>query len=281
MALRSDSAPEASSVPPVSPASPSHAQTGGRGRGFAWALVSLGTVVVLVITWWLLTTGLGLVKPLYFPAPEEVVKRAGVLGSTLFTDALATFVRVLVSWSVGSALGVVVGLLMVRSRAVFHVIVPIVEGLRPVPPVALVPFVILWFGIGDSGKLALGGLACFMVMVINTIVSSRNVPPVYKQAARSLGASEGAVYRTVILRAIVPEIVSGLRIGAALAFAVIVAAEMIGAQSGLGRLIMLASRTLDTPVVLLGTIIIGIEAFVLDRAIQAWSSRLTRWAARD
>lgn len=251
------------------------------GRGVVWPLVSIGTIVVLVVIWWLLTTGLGVIKPLYFPAPGEVVERAGVLGSTLAEDAIATFLRVIVSWSIGSALGIVAGLVMVRSMAAFHVFSPVIEGLRPVPPVALIPFVILWFGIGDSGKLALGALACFMVMVVNTIVSSRNVPPVYKQAARSLGASEGAVYRTVILRAIVPELVSGLRIGAALAFAVIVAAEMIGAQSGLGRLIMLASRTLDTPVVLLGTIIIGLEAFVLDRVIQAWSSRLTRWAARD
>jgi taurine transport system permease protein len=246
-----------------------------------WPLVSIGTVAVLIFIWWLLTTGLGVIKPLYFPAPEEVVQRAGILGSTLVEDAIATFMRVVVSWSIGSVLGIVVGLAMVRSLAAFHVFAPIIEGLRPVPPVALIPFVILWFGIGDSGKLALGGLACFMVMVVNTIVSSRNVPPVYKQAARSLGASEGAVYRTVILRAIVPELVSGLRIGAALAFAVIVAAEMIGAQSGLGRLIMLASRTLDTPVVLLGTIVIGLEAFILDRVIQAWSSRATRWAARE
>ena len=251
------------------------------GRGMAWPLVSVGTLVVLVVVWWLLTSGLGIVKPLYFPAPGEVVERAGVLGPTLAEDAIATFLRVVVSWSVGSALGIVVGLVMVRSMMAYHVLTPAIEGLRPVPPVALIPFVILWFGIGDTGKLALGGLACFMVMVVNTIVSSRNVPPVYKQAARSLGASEGAVYRTVILRAIVPELVSGLRIGAALAFAVIVAAEMIGAQSGLGRLIMLASRTLDTPVVLLGTIIIGLEAFALDRVIQAWSSRITRWAARD
>lgn len=278
MSLGSGSASKASTV---ASGSPSRRPAGRRGRGFAWAMVSLGTVLALVLVWWLLTSGLGIVKPLFFPAPEEVVERARVLDTTLLTDAVATFIRVLISWSIGSTLGVFVGLLMVRSKAVFHVASPIIEGLRPVPPVALVPFVILWFGIGDGGKLALGGLACFMVMVINTIVSSRNVPPVYKQAARSLGASESAVYRTVILRAIVPEIVSGLRIGAALAFAVIVAAEMIGAQSGLGRLIMLASRTLDTPVVLLGTIIIGLEAFALDRVIQAWSSRLTGWAARD
>jgi ABC-type nitrate/sulfonate/bicarbonate transport system permease component len=251
------------------------------GRGLVWPLVSVVTVLFLLVIWWLLTTASGVVKPLFFPAPGEVVERAGVLGPTLVGDAVATFLRVLVSWSIGSALGIILGLAMVRSRAAYHVLTPLIEGLRPIPPVALVPFIILWFGIGDNGKLALGGLACFMVMVVNTVVSSRNVSPVYKQAARSLGATERAVYRTVILKAIVPELVSGLRIGAALAFAVIVAAEMIGAQSGLGRLIMLASRTLDTPVVLLGTIVIGLEAFILDRVIQAWSARVTRWAPRE
>ena len=170
---------------------------------------------------------------------------------------------------------------MVRSTTAYYLLVPLVEGLRPIPPVALIPFIILWFGIGDSGKIVLGGVSCLMVMLVNTIVSSRNVRPVYMRAARSLGASENMVYRTVILRAIVPELVSGLRIGAALAFAVVVAAEMIGAEAGLGRLIMLASRTLDTPVILLGTIVIGLEAFALDRLIRGWSARLTSWADRD
>ena len=245
-----------------------------------WPVISLVSLAVIVGVWWLLTSGTSIVRPLYFPSPGEVVERAEVLGSTLLEDALATFRRVLLSWSIGSALGVLTGLLMVRSKVLYHVLLPAIEGLRPVPPIALIPFVILWLGIGDSGKLALGGLACFMVMVVNTIVSSRNVPPVYKQAARSLGASEGQIYRTVILPSIVPEIVSGLRIGASLAFAVIVAAEMIGAETGLGRLIMLASRTLDTPVVLLGTIIIGVEAFALDRIIHFLSQRATAWAER-
>jgi ABC-type nitrate/sulfonate/bicarbonate transport system permease component len=144
--------------------------------------------------------------------------------------------------------------------------------------VALIPFVILWFGIGDSGKLFLGGLACFMVMVVNTTVAAGNIPPVYLQAARSLGASNSRVYRSVVLPGIVPEILSGLRIGSALAFAVVVAAEFLGADAGIGRLIMQASRTLNTAVVLLGTVVIAILAVLLDTAISRISGYLTRWA---
>lgn len=246
-----------------------------------WTILSLWSLAILFVAWWLLTSVLKIVPPLYFPSPGEVIERARVLATTLLSDSLATLLRVLVSWSIGSILGVAVGLVMARSKVAYHLLSPPIEGLRPVPPVALIPFIILWFGIGDLGKIVLGALSCFMVMVVNTVVSSRNVSPVYRQAARSLGASEGTVYRTVILRTIVPELVSGLRIGAALAFAVVVAAEMIGAESGLGRLIMLASRTLDTPVVLLGTFVIGIEAFALDRLTRWWSQRITAWADRD
>jgi ABC-type nitrate/sulfonate/bicarbonate transport system permease component len=240
--------------------------------------IGAGTVVAVLILWWLLTDATGAVAPLYFPSPTEVVGSLRQIWTRLWSDAAATLVRVLLSWGIGSALGIVVGLAMVRSRTLFYALTPLIEALRPVPPVALIPFVILWFGIGDSGKLFLGSLACFMVMVINTIVSANNVNPVYGRAARSLGADEGQVYRTVILPAIAPELVSGLRIGSALAFAVVVAAEFLGADAGIGRLIMQASRTLNTSVVLIGTILIAIEAVVVDRLIKIVSARLTRWS---
>jgi ABC-type nitrate/sulfonate/bicarbonate transport system permease component len=246
-----------------------------------WPLASLGTLLVVGCIWWLLTSGLSIVKPLYFPAPVEVISSLIRLGPSLLADGMATLMRVVVSWMLGSALGVLAGLVMVRSRIAYFILTPIVEALRPVPPVALIPFVILWFGIGDSGKIFLAALGCFMVMAINTIVAADNVAPVYLRAARSLGATQNQVYRTVILPAIVPQLVGGLRIGAALAFAIVVAAEFLGAKNGIGTLIMLASRTLNTPVVLLGTIVIGLEAFLLERVIRWFSLRLTSWAERS
>lgn len=246
-----------------------------------WPLVSTATLAVVVMVWWILTDLTGTIPPLYFPTISQVVASASTLGGTIVADGLATLVRVLVSWVLGSILGIVVGLAMARSKWVYFIVSPLVEALRPVPPVALIPFVILWFGIGDSGKIFLGAIGCFMVMVVNTFVSAGNVPPVYLRAARSLGASERRVYRSVILPAIVPELISGLRIGAALAFAIVVAAELLGAPSGIGRLIMQASRTLNTPVVLLGTIVIGLEAFAVERAIRAVSARVTSWTDTD
>ncbi|MFI2711236.1 ABC transporter permease [Micromonospora sp. NPDC018662] len=237
-----------------------------------------GVIVALLLLWWALTDLTGTVKPLYFPAPSEVLAAVQQIWRSMLPDAAATLLRVLFSWLLGSTIGVLVGLLMVRSRVLLFTLTPLIEALRPVPPVALIPFVILWFGIGDSGKLFLGSLACFMVMVVNTIVSANNVSPVYGRAARSLGAREGQVYRTVILPAIVPELVSGLRIGSALAFAVVVAAEFLGAEQGIGRLIMQASRTLNTPVVLIGTIVIAVEAVLVDRLIKIVSARITRWS---
>lgn len=245
-----------------------------------WPLVSIGTLAAVTVIWWLLTSGLRIIRPLYFPSPEEVVTSLVTLQAALIGDASATLIRVIFSWLLGSTLGIVVGLAMVRSRLVYFVLTPLVEGLRPVPPIALIPFVILWFGVGDLGKIFLAALGCFMVMAINAIVAAGNVPPVYVRAARSLGATQNDVYRTVILPAIVPQLVSGLRIGAALAFAIVVAAEFMGAREGIGALIMLASRTLNTPVVLLGTIVIGLEAFLIDRTIRWFSSRVTSWAER-
>ncbi len=243
-----------------------------------WPLVSVLTLLVVGFIWWYLTTGTGLVRSLYFPSPEEVLSRIAVLKLNILYSAFATMTRVVVSWLIGSMLGVLVGLIMVRSPLFYYISVPLIESLRPVPPVALIPFIILWFGIGESGKIFLSSLGCFMVMVINTLVASRNVPIVYLRAARSLGASENQVYSTVVLPSIVPYLVSGLRVGIALSFALTVAAEFMGAESGIGALIMLASRTLNTDVVLLGTIIIGIEAFVLERVVRYLTDVITSWS---
>ncbi|MDT0265756.1 ABC transporter permease [Streptomyces sp. DSM 44915] len=249
-----------------------------RPRDFG-RLISLGVVVALLALWWVLTTGTETIGQLYFPSPESLWEAVTTLRTQLLDDALATLWRVVFSWVGGSALGVAVGLLMARARWLFHVLNPVIEAVRPVPPVALIPFVILWFGIGDNGKIFLGALACFMVMVVNTTVACGNVSPVYVQAARSLGASRNQVYRTVVLPAIVPEILSGFRIGSALAFAVVVAAEFQGADEGIGRLIMSASRTLNTSVVLLGTVVIAVLAVALDLLISRISRYVTRWSA--
>lgn len=250
------------------------------GRLSSPNLLSICTIIVVAVAWYALTDVSHVIDPLYFPSVHDTWNSVSQLGWTLADDARATAWRVLLSWALGCSLGTAVGLIMVRSRIISSVSNPLIEGLRPIPAIALIPFVILWFGLGDSGRIFLGALSCFMILVITTYVAARNVNPIYVRAAKSLGASNNRVYYSIILPAIVPQLVAGVRVAAALSWAVIVAAEYLGAQDGIGYLILQASHTLDTATVLVGTITIGIEAFVFERIIQATSERLTSWVER-
>jgi taurine transport system permease protein len=237
---------------------------------FSWL-----TVLICIILWFLLTP-----KPvpeLLFPSPASVFRAARTLGKGLAVDAAVTLGRVIAGWLAGVIPGILAGLWMTRSRAFFAVANPLIEALRPVPPVALIPFFILWFGLGSAGQILLIAIGCFMVMAVNTFGAVHTIPPIYVRAAASLGASTAAIYRTVIWPAILPSLVSGFRIASALAFALGVAAEFMGAQSGIGFLIMVNRRQLNTNTILLGIIVIGLESFAVDWTIRIFSRYACRW----
>ena len=238
--------------------------------------LSISTAVVIPVLWFLLTPSP--ITELVFPSPRSVWQAILVLRLNLIEHAITTLARVLIGWLLGVVAGILVGLLMTRSKTFYSVANPVIEVIRPVPPVALIPFFIIWFGLGASGQILLVGLSCFMVLEVNTYVSVHNVAPIYVRAATSLGAPKRQIYRTIILPAILPSLVSGFRVAAALAFAVAVAAEFMGAQSGIGFLIMVARRTLNTNTILLGTIILGVESFLVDWSIRCISRYLCRWS---
>lgn len=245
-------------------------------RNWVFYLISLMTIVGLIILWFLLTPRV--IPELIFPSPDSVWQAVRTLNLVLLEHSLVTLGRVLSGWLIGVVTGISIGLLMTWSRVLFHISNPIIEAIRPIPPIALIPFFIIWFGIGISGQIILIALGCFMVMAVNTYVSVHNIPPIFIRAASSLGASKRRIYRTIIIPAIIPSLVSGFRISAALAFGTGMAAEFMGAQSGIGFLIMVARRTLNTNTILLGVIIIGLESFFIDWIIRSISSQMCRWS---
>lgn len=259
--------------------SPVHNNMGEKNRKLqgwlSYLLISLGTVLLLVALWFALTPHV--LPELVFPSPASVWSALKASQSTIGMSALYTLSRVLVGWGVGVTLGVLVGLLMTSSNVFFYVSNPLIEMVRPIPPIALIPFFITWFGIDNSGQLVLIALGGFMVMAVNTFVAIKNLPSIYIRAAAALGAPKRQIYRTVIIPAILPSLTSGLRIAAALAFGTAIAAEFMGAQSGLGFMIMVARRTLNTPSILLATIIIGLESLAFDLIIRAVMAYFTRW----
>ena len=238
------------------------------------------SMVVFVGIWWALTSGFEVIRPLFFPSPEAVVDAAVRLSPVLPEHIGATLMRVLAGLILGAAGGVLVGLAMSGNRYVRGLLDPQIESMRPVPPIAAIPFFILWFGLAEHGKIILIALAVFMVMVVTTTEAVRNVPPIFVRAAKTLGASGRGTYRTIIVPAIVPSLVAGLRIAAAAAFAVDIAAEFMGAQEGLGYVVMNARRTLQTDVILFSITVIGLLSAALDQGIRLAARRATRWADR-
>jgi len=155
---------------------------------------------------------------------------------------------------------------------------PLVEMLRPIPPLAWIPLSILWFGIGDTQNEFIIFLGVFFPILLNTIAGVKSVEPNLVRAARCLGGGEGAVLRRVVLRAALPQIITGIRVGLGFGWMALVAAELVGANSGLGFLINDARTLLRTDVVIVGMITIGVVGLAIDLVIREITRRAVPWS---
>lgn len=238
-------------------------------------------VCLTFLFWYSLSVdGLGVISAIKFPPPSQVFAAIDVLGLKIVTDILATQARVLFGLIVGTILGSFAGALIVFSRRIGEFLHPLIESARPVPIIAMIPFFLMWFGIEEPGKLILVTLGVFMLIVVNVVESIRNVPRIYINAARTLGASKSQIQRKIILPSIIPNMIGPLRVAVALTFTLVVAAEFMGAQSGIGYRILEARRLFNPQVIFLGIIQLGILAAFMDALLQKIMSRLTRWTGR-
>ena len=185
-------------------------------------------------------------------------------GKTLWEHALVSGARILAGWAAGVVLGVVVGGVMASLRPVRHVLDPLIEITRPLPPLAFIPLFIVWFGIGETSKFLLIVLGVVPIMIIATVAALDAVPGELVQASRSLGASPLWALLTVRLRAALPPIITGMRLAMGGAWTSIVAVEFIAATSGLGYVIQTAGVNLQTSLVLSGILAISVLGIAFD-----------------
>jgi ABC-type nitrate/sulfonate/bicarbonate transport system permease component len=218
-------------------------------------------------------------NPLLLPTPTQVVQSGIDLTKTgeLQADILASLSRVVQGFLLASVLGVVMGTVVARSRLLEQLFEPMIELLRPIPPLAFLPMMVLWFGIGEGSKIAFIAYAAFFPVFTTTFEAMKFVDPLLLRAAASLGATRGEMFRYVILPAAMPGIITGLRLAFALSFFVIVAAEFIAADSGLGYLINDARTFFLVSQMLLGAAVIGIIGFIFNTLLRRLEARLLRW----
>ena len=238
-------------------------------------VVSLGFVLVI---WWI-ASALQVVNPALFPSPLATWNAARdlVASGIFFTDLGTSLTRAAIGFAIGSVLGVVVGLLTARVRAVQFVLGPFLTVLRPIPAIALVPIAIVWFGIGEGSKYFVIAYTVFLAVWLNTHHGMERVPRTFVLASRALGASRVREFMQVIIPAAAPHIVAGLRIGSALAFLSLVAAELSGASSGIGYRMQEARQYIRTDIMFVGLIELGVLGALLDALFVGLSRRVVHW----
>lgn len=283
------SAPESTALQPAagSPAPPARRIKGHRrpGEGGTTA-ISLATVCIALVLWWT-AARFAWLPPLVLPAPEAVwaafvaaVRGDGQGGVTLLTHFLWSLARVFGAFFLAVLTAVPVGILMGVSRTWRGVADPLIEFYRPLPPLAYLPLVIIWFGIEETSKVVLIYLACFAPLAVAARAGVRSVGSEQINAALSLGATPFQLVRHVILPAALPDILTGMRIAIGFGWTTLVAAEMVAATAGLGQLVLNASNFLRTDVVVMGILVIGIVALLFDLMMRRVETWLVPWKGR-
>ena len=243
----------------------------------------LGIVSILsfLIIWFIFTKdGLGIIAPIKLPSPLMVIKAVVKLKEVILLDILATSARVLSGLLTGLIIGVGFGLLMSFYKKLNYFFSPLIESMRPVPVIAMIPFFLMWFGITEPGKFILIVLGVFNIMIINTLEAVKNVPLIYINAAQTLGADKKQIFKRIIIPAIIPELIGPIRVATALSFTLTVAAEFMGTNFGLGYRILDARRLFNTDVIFLGIVLFGIIASLFDMGNQKIFRYFTRWSER-
>jgi taurine transport system permease protein len=266
----------ATMAPPERRARTSRYRVLGEGSTLA---INLFTIAALLGLWWV-ATHMGWVSRLFLPKPEQIWSAFVQAASGEMDDAslaghfLASMKRVFGAFAIAVALGIPIGILMGTSRIARGIFDPPIEFYRPLPPLAYLPLMIVWFGIGETSKIILLFLAIFAPVTLAARAGVRSISQEQIQAALSMGASRAQVISHIILPGALPEILVGLRIGMGVGWTTLVAAEMVAADAGLGKMVFNASNFLRTDVVILGILLIGFVAFAFELGLR-W---FERWA---
>ena len=249
-------------------------------------VLTFGTVFFIFILWFI-TTKLGLFDEKLVPAPKSVwdafidIVQHGYKNYTLFQHLLVSMNRLISAFLSAVIIAIPLGLLSgysSKTRAIFE---PIIEFYRPLPPLAYYTLLVLWMGIGNESKIVLLFLACFAPIYISCVAAVIKIKEDYINSAYAAGANKLQVFIFVIFPACLPDIFTGTRTALGVAYTTLVSAEMVAANSGIGWMVLDASRYLRSDVIFLGIIIMGITGILLDRIIQLLENKIVPWKGKE
>ncbi|RZN10628.1 ABC transporter permease [Bradyrhizobium genosp. SA-3] len=252
-----------------------------RGAGFVPASSRFGgwIALALVIAIWQAAGTVGLVNPLFLPAPSAIARAIYELAMSgaLWQHVSASLLRIGVGWLLGTAAGVAVGFAIGLSRLARSVGITFISALFPIPKIALLPLLILWLGIGEEPKIATIALGVFFSTAISVYSGVDAVPRNLIRMAQSFNVPFATIVRKVIWPGALPAILAGFRITASVALLLVVSAEMIGAQYGIGAFVLQAGNLMQTDQLLAGVVILSVFGLAVGKVIGWLEIRLLHW----
>ena len=272
----------------TSPAAPPPRSSTAEGHSSrqvpSWVLSTFS--VLCLIALWAGVSMSGILPAGYLPTPAEMADeiqlmlRDGYKHVSIWTHIEISLFRTLSGFFIAVLIGVPLGLLTGSSRVAGAWIAPIMAFVRPIPPIAFIPMVVLYFGLGEVGKVVLITWTAFTYVHVNAHAGAANVPISYMRAAKSLVLTRRQIFFRIVLFSAIPQIFTGLKVAMALSWAVVVAAELTGAQSGLGYMISDAALIFRIPVVFIGIVVIGAIGLLLNFIINIVESHFVHWRGR-
>ena len=248
-------------------------------------VVSAVTVIVILVAW-VVVTMVFRVSPMILPSPRAMgdefanLLSVGYSGKPLYLHIVKSIFRSLTGLVAGLLLAIPIGLAMGYNRTINAALVPIFGFFRPIPPIAFIPLMILWFGIGETSKILLIFAASFNYTVLNSAAGMRAVPEQLIRKGQNLGLTRWQLFTSVMLPAAMPHIFTGIKTSTAVSWAIVVAAELIAAQEGLGFIIQDAGTFFRITDVFFGIIIVGLIGVSLELLISRVERRTLHWQGK-
>jgi taurine transport system permease protein len=247
--------------------------------------LSVASIVGIIFLWWLVT-GMGWIKPLFLPGPDAVLRKfvqvwqEGFTNTPFIEHVAVSTARVFGAFLLACLVGIPLGIAMGMSPFIRGIFDPPIEFYRPIPPLAYLPLMIIWFGIGETSKVLLIFLSVLAPVALGARSGVKSAAIEQIHAAYSFGASRWQVMRHVILPSALPEILTAMRIGIGFGWTTLVAAEMVAATEGLGYMVLSASQFLQTSTVIMGIIVIAIIAYAFDMLMRFVERKVVPWKGR-
>lgn len=248
-----------------------------KSLGMGWGVIP----VVIFLGIWEVTARLHLASGHFFFPPFSAIVAEFyylIINGVLGKNFLSSLIRVLIGFSLGSILGLVVGIIMGWKNVVDKALSPIISLFYPIPALGWLPLLMLWFGIGEVLPIAIVFICSFFPILYNTVTGIKNVDKSYIQVARTLGASDIEIITTVVIPLALPNIFTGLRLEAGMAWRVIIAAEMVAIPTGIGALMMRAESLFRMDIIIVCLIILGAMCLFFEKFFAFLEKKVTdRW----